>query len=171
MTFQDKVSIAITVIFGFLVGGYVYLAGFAPTFGIPEVGTADIYNGLIVTADSYGSCEAENKCLAFQVLGNGEYRAIYDVTGERIVVEDAISKPLRTKMNLVFGQSKSLAAQAELLPAIDCEYGATGTNYRLTIEMATSTYKLDTCRTAIQYDGAVWEIFRELWNALSTPKS
>ncbi len=171
MTFQDKVTIAVTVIFGFLVGGYVYLAGFAPTFGIPEVGTADVYDGLIVTADSYGACEAQNNCLAFQILGNGKYRAIYDVTGERVVVEGAINKPLRTKMNLVFSQSKSLAAQSKVLPVTDCKYEETGTNYRFSVEIATTSYKFDTCRTAIDYDGAVWEIFRELWNELSAPKN
>ena len=171
MTFQDKISILVTFIAGFLIGGYLFLAGYLPTFGISEVGNQDVYEGLVITGDNYGVCAVIGNCLVFQVLGNGKYRAIYDVTGKKQVQEGVLRKPVRTKLARVLGASKTLASEAAPLTDPVCRYTEAGTNnYRFTIATASSTYALDTCKTAINYDGANWDVLKEVWNELATPK-
>jgi hypothetical protein len=167
MTHQDKISIIITFIFGAIVGSYLYFAGFATTFTLPEADTNEAYADLVITADSYGKCEEEDNCFAFQIIGDGSYRAIFDVTGERIVKEANISSALNQELKATLLPA-DLALDSTLLVDPLCTEVVNDTYFRFNISLASTTYTLDTCTTAIRYDSPVWTVLRKAWIELST---
>lgn len=166
MTHQDKISILITFVFGAIVGSYLYFAGYASTFALPEAETSEIYADLVITADSYGKCEEDKSCFAFQIISDGSYRAIFDATGEKVVREASISSALRRELEatlLPFDLAlNSTVLNESLCPAIN-----DNVNFRFNISVATSTYIMDTCTTDINYDGAVWSVLRKAWIEVS----
>lgn len=167
MTHQDKLSIIITFVFGAIVGSYLYFAGFAKTFNLPEAETSEIYADLVVTADSYGKCEETNSCFAFQIIGDGSYRAIFDATGQRIAKEGDVSSSLRRELEATL-LPPDLVANSALLVDPLCSEVITDTYFRYSISVASSTYVLDTCTTAITYEGSVWSVLRKAWIELSS---
>lgn len=167
MTHQDKISIIITFIFGAIVGVYLYFAGYASTFTLPQADTSEVYADLVITADSYGKCEDEGNCFAFQIIGDGSYRAIFDATGQRIVRESSISSALNRELKATLLPA-DLALNSVLLDNSLCTEVINDTYYRYSISLASTTYKLDTCTTDIRYEEPVWLVLRKAWIELST---
>jgi hypothetical protein len=167
MTSQDILSIIITFVFGVLVGGYLYLTGFATTFKLPEAGQEAVYAGLVITADSYGACEQENTCLSYQILEDGSYRAVFDTTGAKLVVEDAITSLLRRDLERTLTETE-LLVQVKEKTVPGCSYGDQGTNYRFNIALNGSDYLLDTCASAIDYEGIVWNTLLRTWTEIAS---
>ena len=167
MTFQDKVSIIVTFVFGAIVGSYLYFAGFATTFTLPEADTSEVYADLVVTADSYGKCEETNSCFAFQIIGDGSYRAIFDATGQKVVKEASISSALNRELKATLLPAE-LTLDSTLLVDPLCTEVINDTYFRYNISVDSTVYTLDTCTTAIRYEGPVWAVLREVWIELST---
>lgn len=167
MTFQDKVSIIITFVFGAIVGSYLYFAGYATTFTLPEADTNEIYADLVITADSYGKCEETNTCFAFQIIGDGSYRAIFDATGQKIVKEASISSVLNRQLKATLIPAE-LTLDSTLLVEPFCTEVINDTYFRYNISVDSTTYTLDTCTTDIRYDGPVWTVLKKAWIELST---
>ncbi len=160
MTGQDWISISFTFVVGFFAGIYLYLTGFATTFEPPTVSENNIYEGFVITAESYGVCQEFDDCLSFQVLENGMYRAILQDGEEQYVNEDKIPLSLRTalKNNL---NAVSLTRESESRSG-GCYYE--DDNYRFNITRDGVSYTLDTCNTSINYEGEAWESLSSLWN-------
>jgi hypothetical protein len=167
MTNQDKLSVLITFIFGLVVGGYLYLTGFATTFKLPEAGQEATYAGLIITADSYGACERENACLSYQILEDGSYRAVFDTTGVKLVVEDSVTRLLKRDLIAALVEAE-LKIQTKEKTTPGCHYGADSTNYRFNITLNGRDYLLDTCSSAIDYDGIVWNTLLRTWTEVAS---
>lgn len=167
MNHRDKISILSTFTIGMIVGVYIYLTGFATTFKLPEVVTQNAYTELVVTADSYGKCEEEGTCFAFQLIGDGTYRAIFDPAGERVVVEDKIKKSLRRELAVVLTLA-DLTRQAAYAQNEECIGMVVDNQYRFSINLGTSTYLLDTCTTAVEKNSQVWLTLSKVWTVLST---
>ncbi len=161
MTHQDKLSIMITFVVGFVIGGYVYLAGFLPTYHLPEAVTPDAYESFVIVGDSYGSCALDNKCLSFQLLDR-DYRAILGSGDDAQVVNGSISGALARKLLRTLTPDV-LAAQTTPLSVPVCLYEETGTGFRMTITLEGKNYVLDTCVSAIDYEGAAWLALTEVW--------
>lgn len=161
MTHQDKISIMITFVVGFIIGGYVYLAGFLPTYHLPEAVTPDAYERFVIVGDSYGACALKNECLSFQMLDR-DYRAIFGTGDAAQVVNGSISGALSRKLSRLL-TAEALAAESAPLPVPECHYQETGTDFRMTITLEGKNYTLDTCVTAISYDGPVWAALTEVW--------
>ena len=161
MTHQDKLSIMITFVVGFVIGGYVYLAGFLPTYHLPEAVTPDAYESFVIVGDSYGACADDNTCLSFQLLDR-DYRAILGSGNESQVVNGSISGALARKLLRTL-TPEQLALNATPLAIPECHYAESGTDFRLTITLEGRNYTLDTCVSAIQYDGPVWIALTEVW--------
>lgn len=172
VTSQDKISIAVTFVFGLLAGSYVYVTGFATTFNLPEAAPEDIYSGLIITGEGYGECEKSNTCLAFQVLENGDYRALFDDVGDgnSAAKEGSIPRSLRNELSAAL-VAESLVADSKMRNSPDCKYGSEGTNYKFQVTLDQQDYLLDTCQTTIDYDGSVWVSLSKLWNYFTTLKN
>lgn len=167
MTKQDKLSILITFTVGFFAGVYLYVAGFATTFVLPEVSTDDIYTEFVITGEGYGACELDNTCLSFQLLESGAYRALYDAEdGSTVVEEGVIPRTLRREL-LEALTPAALTVQSDLI-ARPCRFGEDETNYRFEVTREGAEYSLDTCRTALDYEGATWKTLAKLWNYLAT---
>ncbi len=171
MTSQDKISIAVTFVFGLLAGSYVYVTGFATTFNPPEAAPEAIYSGLIIRGEGYGECEQSNTCLAFQVLENGDYRALFDDAGDgnSAAKEGSIPRALRNQLRAAL-VTEALVADSKIRNTSDCKYGSEGTNYKFQITLDRQDYVLDTCQTTIDYDGSVWASLTQLWNYFTTLK-
>jgi hypothetical protein len=161
MTHQDKLSIMITFVVGFVIGGYVYLAGFLPTYHLPEAVTPDAYESFVIVGDSYGACAALNSCLSFQLLDR-DYRAIFGTGDEAQVVNGSISGAQMRKLLRTL-TPEALALNATPLTMPECRFAESGTDFRLTITLEGRNYTLDTCVSAIQYDGPVWIALTEVW--------
>ncbi len=164
---QDKLSILITFTVGLFAGVYLYVAGFATTFNLPEVSTGDIYTEFVLIGEGYGACELDNTCLSFQLLENGSYRALYDAAdGTTVVKEAVIPRALRRELTNAL-TANALTVESDLI-ARPCRFGDDGTNYRFEITKEGTEYSLDTCRTALDYEGVVWKALAKLWNHLAT---
>ena len=167
MTNKDIINIIITFVFGAIVGSYLYFAGFAKTFTLPEADTNEVYADLMITADSYGKCEEENTCFAFQIIGDGSYRAIFDATGERIVKEANTTSALNRELKATLLPA-DLALDSALLVEPICSEVINDTYFRYNISVNSTTYTLDTCTTDINYDGPVWTVLIKAWIELFT---
>ncbi len=169
MTKQDKLSILITFTVGLFAGVYLYVAGFATTFKLPEVSTDDIYTEFVLIGEGYGACELDNTCLSFQLLESGAYRGLYDAAdGTEVVKEGVIPRALRREL-LEALTPAALTTQSDLI-ALPCRFGEDGTNYRFEVTREGTEYSLDTCRTALDYEGVTWKTLAKLWNYLATIK-
>lgn len=159
MTHQDILSIGITAVVGLLLGIYVYIIGFAPTYRLPEVGTSAGYAGLVIVADAYGACATTGECFSFQLRGDGTYRAFF--SGKVAdAYEGKLSGALYRRLSLL--TSATLTPYTESLPAPECHYGADGTNYRMLVTVEGANHPMDTCTTTIDYESAVWLLLSEV---------
>lgn len=164
MAHQDKVSILITFAVGLVAGSYLYLAGFATTFKLPEVTTDNIYAEFVVTGESYGTCEYEDSCLSFQLLESGDYRTLIDnpLDGETIIREGSIPASLRRELER--NLTAPVLAQNSLNNSVSgCRY-PNGTNYSFRVTLDEENYLLDSCLSAIDYEGQAWLTLAKLWN-------
>jgi len=165
MVHQDKISILITFLVGFMAGMYLYLTGFATTFKLPEVTTENVYKEFVITAEAYGACRADNNCLTFQVLENGTYRALFDDPrgGETIVKEGRIPRSVRKELMSALS-TEQLLSDTRTWAVPDCRYGADGTNYKFRVTRDEVNYEMDTCLSVINYEGPGWLSLAKLWN-------
>lgn len=168
MPHQDKISILITFAIGLVAGGYLYLTGFATTFVPPEATSEDTYGGLIINGESYGECEIDSSCLAFQLLGNGTYRAIFvsQSDNKKISKDGSISSSLLNELKASMLPA-TLEGQSQIKSVVDCKYGDEGTNYKFKITLSSVEYYLDTCQTKVNYSSNAWLTLVKVWNYLA----
>ncbi len=140
----------------------MYLFGFAPTYHLPEASTKDEYADLVITADSYGACAQDNTCMSFQFLQDGSYRAIVSGTS----YDGSVPRSLRVKLQNVMLEEALLFESALVGDNVDCYYGNEATNYKFVITIAGENYQLDSCRSAIKYEGIIWTTLTELWSSI-----
>ncbi len=162
---QDVISIIITFAIGVFAGGYLYLVGFATTFNLPEASTEAIYTKLVIVGESYGECEEDNRCLSFQVLEDGTYRALFDNLdgGEKLVREGTVSSSLMRELKSTLITS-TLQAESKILNTPNCYYGSDSTNFRFKVTLDANEYPLDTCLSNINFEGKAWIVLSELWS-------
>ena len=164
---QDKLSILITFAVGFFAGIYLYVAGFATTFVLPEVTTDDVYAGFVIEGEGYGACETDNTCLSFQLLESGAYRGLYDgIDGETVVKEGVIPRALRRELLEALTPTQMAIESRENLGS--CRFSTDATNYRFEVTSEGKEYVLDTCTSALDYTGQIWTTLAKLWNYLAT---
>jgi hypothetical protein len=161
---QDKISIVFTFIVGLFAGCYLYLTGFATTFEPPEASTNDVYTQFVITGESYGECSDTETCLAFQLLENGSFRAIYEGMGEQQTKDSRIPWSLRGDLSSLLTTTYLDEAEESSLSA-ECRYQ--GTNYRFEITREGEVFLLDTCSSAIDYESLEWRALATLWNHMS----
>ena len=166
---QDKLSILITFVIGMFAGSYLYLAGFATTFNLPEASTKDVYTKLVIVGDSYGECKEDRTCLSFQVLEDGSYRALFDNQdgGDAVIKEGSLSSSLRRELNTVLNVN-NLQANSKILSTPDCHYGTDSTNFRFKVTLDSNDYPLDSCLSSINYEGSTWKVLTKLWEYISS---
>ncbi len=162
MTNQDKITILITFFVGVFAGSYLYLTGFAPTYRLPETDTEALYEDLVIVGDEYGECTALKNCLSFQVLNDRSFRALVG-SGEMVGIENGKIPPgLQTRLNKAITTEGLIEAMTEL-PSSACQAeNTTGLHLRFHITFAGSTYNLNSCYSAMDYDAELWSALKEL---------
>ena len=163
MTGQDKISILITFIIGGFVGAYVYVAGFAPTYRLPEAVTQDRYTDLVIVADSYGACAETQNCLSFQLLQDGSYRALYGTPA--ISYEGTIPRSQRRQLGEVVATTTLAAVMSDGLE--ECYFGDDDANLRFIITVAGENYLIDSCTSDLDYEGVLWQSLYNLFVAVA----
>lgn len=166
MTGQDKISILITFTVGVLLGAYVYVAGFMPTYGLPDAVLQDEYSDLVIIADAYGSCAAEASCLSFQLLQDGSYRALVGTDKETQTYTGSIPRRLRLELAEVLSTSTLSTSISQSRQ--ECYFGDEATNLRFIVTVHGSNYQIDSCTSDIDYSGAVWSSLYELFATIAT---
>lgn len=159
MTGQDKISILVTFVIGGFVGAYVYVAGFAPTYRLPEAVTQDRYTDLVIVADSYGACAETESCLSFQLLQDGSYRALYGVPATSY--EGTIPRAQRRQLGEIVATSTLAEVGADNL--VECYFGDDDTNLRFIITVAGENFLIDSCISDLDYEGALWQSLYKLF--------
>jgi len=168
MTKQDALSILITLVVGFFAGAYLYVAGFATTFEPPEATSENTYKEFVITGEGYGECEERNNCLSFQLLENGSYRAILNVTfGNNKVKEGVIPRAIKQELYRALTPAV-LAKESQTLNVPSCRYPENETNYRFRVTRDEVNYVVDTCLSTIDYEGSAWKALAKLWNHFAT---
>tara|TARA_B100001989_G_C24397431_1_gene392403 strand:+ start:117 stop:623 length:507 start_codon:yes stop_codon:yes gene_type:complete len=164
---QDWLSVVITLIAGIFTGAYFYTTGFLP---LVNNGVADDRIALTefsVTADMYGGCR--NVCPSFHVNNDGEYRVIYgaDDNGERLTREGVLPLNIsrQLKVNLT---PEALAIESEPVDPESCNSDVDGLDLIYEITVAGETYFLDSCGTAVDGDGELWQSLATVWDYFNT---
>lgn len=168
MTHQDRLSIIITFVCGFVVGAYLYFAGFLPTYHLPDnVPTEDIYSGFVVVVDTYGGCEEKNQCLSFQLLSDRSFQAVLGADTNAKAFNGTLPKSLvrnlQTELNL-----EAIQSNTRTLLDSECHYvGEEASNFRFVITFEGRNYSLDTCRNEINYESGLWKSLREVYREIA----
>ena len=166
MTHQDKISLLITFMVGIVVGGYVYLSGFATTYKLPTVGTEDQYTELVITGDAFGACESNFSCLSFQLLQDGSYQAIVGNETATRSYKGTISSRARQDLATVL-DLETLHAMSEAKANPVCHYGEEATNFKFLVSREGKNYSFDTCRSNIDYASKAWKSLATVWQTIA----
>lgn len=167
MTHQDKISILVTFVVGMLVGSYLYVTGFAPTYRLPEADQVSAYDGFVIIGDSFGGCEVTNSCISFQLFQNGTYRVIYKRDGKSVEKTSSIPRSLRQELVTAL-EPAALTRDSKPLLLLNCAFGEEATNFRFTITSNKESYLLDTCATSIAYTEPLWSALANAWGSVVT---
>jgi len=156
MSTQERLSLALTFMIGLIVGAYLYTTGFATTFKLPEANDAGVYKGFVINGESFGDCQVEESCVSFQILENGSYRAIFDTDSQG--QKDSVKKgrlPRQLRLDLqrnLTAPELAVISQPQATP--ECQY--VGTNFSFKVSLDEVEYKINTCVSDIDYEGAAW---------------
>lgn len=166
---QDIVNFLFTFVMGFVVGVYVYFAGFAPTTAKIENAVEDIGQTLIVTAEAYGGCERAANCPSFNVQDDGTYRYAFYPRGatERVIREGSLPLQLQQRLQRYATQNALATFSAQFDPVV-CESDNGGTDIRYDIVLEDELYQLDSCGTAIDSESRLWQTLNEVWDYFQT---
>ncbi len=75
---NDKISIFITFVIGFIFGIYLYFAGFMKEFDAPDnVPTIAELPTFTLEGQAYGGCDRGDSCPSFLITDDGSYRFLY----------------------------------------------------------------------------------------------
>lgn len=167
MNNSDALSLLLTFLLGIFIGSYAYLYVMnGPKEEVEELEV--VKKEFAITGESYGECEADDNCFVFRLDQSGDFVVQYD-GGGRGYMEKTGSLPkklVRQFTNTVFTPA-SLQIESRAPLTASCHFGQNGTNYKFRITKSGVDYHLDTCLTAIDYEGDNWYLLSQLWNYVS----
>ncbi len=168
MTGQQMVLISLTFLTGLLVGMYLYVAYFAPTYTQTGVDEADFE----LIGNSYGRCENEEGCASFRLTDNRELaylppsRTGVDVSVLTTVISRSSYRSIYNRIS-----TADLDALAEPIFGVECISSSGGDDYTYTIMVEGSTYVLDTCETGLAFDEEMQELLRGVFDTAASEVS
>lgn len=161
MTRTDRNILLSTFCVGFVIGVYVYFNGFSFKLSedLPE---EKFYTDFTIEGEAYGDC-VNNECFAFQLLADGSYRLVDDVSGQSVIREGVINNSIRDRLFEDL-DTESLKTQSISTVGTHCASDDGKVDYKFTITKDEKEYKLDTCTTNINFEGKAWLALSELWD-------
>tara|TARA_B100000508_G_C11461072_1_gene279285 strand:- start:816 stop:1331 length:516 start_codon:yes stop_codon:yes gene_type:complete len=159
---QDVLSILITFSMGVVAGIYIYFTGFTVILFSITASDEERANRFVVQAESYGSCGSN--CPSFQVKADGSYRYLFvpEVGQAEVLREGELTRGTRNALRRSLNDI-SLERQSENVESIDCLSQGEGIDVTYEITLDENNYVLDSCGTAVDWDGSIWLALNEVW--------
>ncbi len=167
---NDKISIFITFVIGFIFGIYLYFAGFMKEFDAPDnVPTIAELPTFTLEGQAYGGCDRGDSCPSFLITDDGSYRFLYTpgIGEEQVIREGDLPRELRTAINVSFTDAALQAQGRKIIPAT-CNSYVDKIDVRYDIMIGEQEYKLDSCGTDIDVDSELWQTLVKIWNYFET---
>ena len=164
---NNILSILITFVVGLFAGSYLFATGFADTvarYTTPDVESVATFT---VESDVYGGCR--DACPSFQVIDDGSYRYFYTPTAgaEQVLRRGTLPfselRQLKNALTTTALQTQSQPRQ----PAL-CNSFTDGIDIRYEVTLAGQKYTLDSCGTAVDGTGKIWQALDSIWNHLES---
>lgn len=165
---NDKISILITFVIGFIFGIYLFFSGFM-AYEESDVPTVSQLPTFTLEGDAYGGCDRARACPSFIIREDGSYRFLYTpgVGTPQVIREGDLPRELRTDINRTF-TDVSLQAQSRAIEPALCNSYVDGIDVRYEVMIGGNIYKLDSCGTDIEVDSELWQTLVKLWNYFET---
>lgn len=159
---QELLSILITFVVGFFAGGYLYVNHFLPMVQPEGVGTREEQGAFEITSQAYGSCGSD--CPAFRVASDGSFRYQYSeaVGAEPTLESGRLPRSLRRELAREI-TTQAIAIQTTEVGSANCASNTNGIDIRYDIMIGGATYRLDSCRTAVDFDSDAWQTLNDVW--------
>ncbi len=164
---DDLVTILITVVVGFIGGGYLYVAHFTKLYGRDEVDTQAEQQQFTLLGEAYGSCG--DNCPAFQVKNDGSYRYRYFTeAGQPPTIREG-TLPLSEQRALKRALDETeLRRQSEVISTEACNSATGGIDIRYNVTYQSQQYRIDSCGTDVDSEGDLWAAFSLIWQYLQS---
>jgi hypothetical protein len=164
---DDLVSILITIVIGFIGGGYLYVAHFTKLYGQDKVDTQEEQAQFSLVGEAYGSCG--NVCPAFQIKNDGSYRYRFytDASMPPTVREGTLPLSEQRTMRRALDEV-ALGEQSEPVSTGTCNSATGGVDIKYTVVYKAAQYNIDSCGTAVDSEGDLWVAFSAIWQYLQT---
>lgn len=164
---QDILSILITFVVGFLVGGYFYLtnvAGFVSKMETPDEKSVSVF---VIQADVYGGCR--QMCPSFQIQNDGSYHYLYTPAADtpKVVRKGDLPKELEKKVRQAVVIDELQRQSVTIEPAL-CNSYTDGIDVVYEITLDGVEYSLDSCGTAIDSESELWTTLQSIWDYFET---
>lgn len=162
---NDLLSMLITFVIGLFAGSYLFTTGFANTVNKYTTPDAESVVSFTVVSYVYGNCG--DACPSFQITENGAYRLLYTpVAGaEQVLRQGTLSFAVQRELKNALTPS-ALATQAVRRQPTLCNSFTDGIDIRYEIAVSGKLYELNSCGTAIDVDGRVWQALDSVWDNL-----
>lgn len=164
---QDTMSILITFVVGFVAGGYLYFAHFSKILNPDSVQTAESAAEFSIIGEAYGSCTT--MCPSFQVLKDGSYRYQFtpQIGQEKIIKSGTLPLDVQRALKRALIE-EDLVEQSQPVTPTDCNSRNNAVDVRYKIALEGAEYTLDSCGTAVDGDGDLWNGLAKVWNYFQT---
>ncbi len=166
MTRQEKLSVLITFVVGFVAGVYLYVTGFAAFLTELTVPDAEEVQGeLTIVGDVYGGCR--DTCPSFQVLDDGTYRYLYTPAAgaDQIVRKGTLSRSQMNDLRSALVDSQLVRQSQKTQPGV-CNSYTDGIDVRYEVTLDGNVYVLDSCGTDVDGEGSLWKTLGKIWDSL-----
>jgi hypothetical protein len=164
---DDLVSILITIVIGFIGGGYLYVAHFTKLYKQDEVQTQVEQAQFSLVGEAYGSCG--NNCPAFQIKNDGTYRYRYYTEANQPPTVREGTLPLTEQRTIKRALDEgALKEQSDPISVGNCNSATGGVDIKYDVVYKAQQYQINSCGTAVDSEGDLWLAFSAVWQYLQT---
>ncbi len=164
---QDMTSILITFVVGFFAGGYLYLTHFSKLLAPDNVQSQEEISEFQVVSEAYGRCG--DSCPSFQITNDGSYRYQYVTAAGAERQFKTGTMPFNITRNIKNSiDVDDLVRQSQPVEPANCNSYNDGIDVSYTITYDGAEYVLDSCGTAVDGNGELWESLSETWSYFQT---
>lgn len=161
---QELLSILITFIVAFFLGGYLYLNVFTAMIQPDgDIETVEELSAFSITSQAYGGCRSN--CPAFRVNADGTYRYQYVPSAGADALLRSGTLPLNLQRQLERAlDTRDLRSQAQSVSPNNCASQVDGIDISYDIEIEGELFRLDSCRSSVDTRSDAWLALSAVWS-------
>lgn len=164
----DYLSVLVTFVMGLIAGAYLYTteaAEFIVELTVPN--KAEEVIEFTVESEAYGGCR--EVCPSFQVQYDGSYRYVYTpgIGQPQVLRQGSLPLPVLREVRNALSE-KALARQSQPVEPVVCNSYTDGIDVKYEITFAEQEYTIDSCGTAVDGKGALWQSLNGIWSYFET---